>query len=49
MLRAIPDVARVAEILSDALNRYLAQTEKGAAHAEAGTDDRAGSDAAPIS
>ncbi|WP_296804825.1 photosynthetic complex putative assembly protein PuhB [Thiocapsa sp.] len=49
MLRAIPDVARVAEILSDALNRYLAQTEKGAVHAEEGTDDRAGSDAAPTS
>ncbi|HSO84058.1 photosynthetic complex putative assembly protein PuhB [Thiocapsa sp.] len=46
MLRAIPDVARVAGILSDALNRYLAETEKGAEHAEAGTDDRAGPDAA---
>ncbi|RKT43397.1 photosynthetic complex putative assembly protein PuhB [Thiocapsa rosea] len=49
MLRAIPDVGRVAEILSDALNRYLAQTETGAAHAEAGSDDRAGSDPAPTS
>lgn len=46
MLRAIPDVARVAGILSDALNRYLAETEKGAEHAEAGTDNRAGPDAA---
>ncbi|WP_296696026.1 photosynthetic complex putative assembly protein PuhB [Thiocapsa sp. UBA6158] len=46
MLRAIPDVARVAGILSDALNRYLAQSEKGSEHAEAGTDDRTGSDAA---
>lgn len=49
MLRAIPDVARVAEILSDALNRYLAQTEKGAEHAEADTDDRAGPDAVSTS
>ena len=46
MLRAIPDVARVAGILSDALNSYLAQSEKGSEHAEAGTDDRTGSDAA---
>lgn len=46
MLRAIPDVARVAGILSEALNRYLAQSEKGSEHAEAGTDDRTGSDAA---
>ncbi|NCC29122.1 MAG: PH domain-containing protein [Gammaproteobacteria bacterium] len=29
MLRAIPDVARVAEILSDALNRFLAESGKG--------------------
>ncbi|MFB1485634.1 MULTISPECIES: photosynthetic complex putative assembly protein PuhB [unclassified Thiocapsa] len=49
MLRAIPDVARVAEILSDALNRYLAQTETGAAQTDLDTDDRVESDAAPTS
>ncbi|SDX05212.1 PH domain-containing protein [Thiocapsa roseopersicina] len=49
MLRAIPDVARVAGILSDALNRFLAETEKGAEHADAGTANRAGSDPTPTS
>jgi hypothetical protein len=49
MLRAVPDVARVAGILSDALNRYLAQTEQGGEPAEAGADDRAGPDAVPTS
>jgi hypothetical protein len=49
MLRAIPDVARVAEILSDALNRFLAESGTGLEQAENGMVDSVGSDAAPTS
>jgi hypothetical protein len=49
MLRAIPDVARVAEILSGALNRFLAESGKGSEQAENGVVDSVGSDAAPTS
>jgi hypothetical protein len=49
MLRAIPDVSRVAEILSGALGRFLAQSEKAAEQSGDAPDDRAASGAAPIS